>query len=542
MNVSDLRPPCAGGGSVMGVSDLRPPGWFLGCTAFLCGAAIMVIEILGARVIGPFFGVGLFVWTSLIAVAMIALAAGYWLGGRLADRTASAGPLFAGIAASGALTLLVPVAQAAVLEVCVPLGLRAGAFTAALVLFGPPLFLLGCVSPWLVRLGASDLGSVGRVAGGVYGLSTVGSIAGTVLTGFVLIAVLRVGQIFTLVGGVLLGLAGVYLVVFRKRWLGLAVVPLALLGVALQQPGAGVVRTLPGGTRAQLVDVRDSHYGSVRVIDYAYGAARTRELTIDGLIQGGVDLRSGLPVYEYLYLLEYLPVAVRPGGKRCLVLGAGAGIVPMWYQSRGIRTDVVDIDPDVVALARRYFGFAPKGSVYLGDARYYLATATGQYDYVVLDVFNGDATPAHLLSVEALRLAKQVLTPGGVLAINLHAAVDGDNRTAASVGKTLAAVFDQVDLYPAFDPAAAAHGNVVVLAYDGARTLAGPSALQGAPVHPMARDGVLNAWERVRAAPGRADAVLLTDEYNPIDLFDLEIREDIRRGILESTPWAILLG
>ncbi len=526
----------------MSVSDLRPPGWFLGCTALVCGAAIMVIEILGARVIGPFFGVGLFVWTSLIAVAMIALALGYWVGGRVADRAERPDLLYGAIAASGLLALLVPVIRGPVLAASVPLGLRAGAFLSALVLFGPSLFLLGCVSPWLVRLGSSRLATVGRVAGGMYSLSTVGSIVGTVVTGFVLIAVLRVGQIFTAVGGVLLGLATVYFVVFRRRWLALGVAALSFLPLLLYPAGGRIVRTLPGGTRAELVTTRESHYGNVKVIDYAYGSARTRELTIDGLIQGGIDLRSGLPVYEYLYLLEYLPTAVRPGGRRCLVLGAGAGIVPMWYQRRGIPTDVVDIDPNVIDLARRYFGFAPDGEVHLGDARYYLATTGGRYDYVVLDVFNGDATPAHLLSLEALRLAKGVLVPGGVLALNLHAALDGNNRTAASVGATLRAVFDQVDYYPAFDPSARAHGNVVVLAYDGDRTLAGPGAVGAAPVHPMARDGVRNAWKRVRAPPQRADAVLLTDEYNPVDLFDLEIREEIRRTILETTPWAILLG
>ena len=98
-----------------------------------------------------------------------------------------------------------------------------------------------------------------------------------------------------------------------------------------------------------------------------------------------MDLGSGLPVYEYLYLLQFLPRAVNPRGERCLVLGLGAGIVPTWYERQGVVTDVVDIDANVVELARRHFAFQGRGEVHLGDARYYLSTLPRSYDYIVMD-------------------------------------------------------------------------------------------------------------------------------------------------------------
>lgn len=502
----------------------------------------MVVEILGARVIGPFFGVSLFVWTSLIAVAMIALAAGYGVGGVLVDRTRNADLLYLAIALSGAIILLVPAAKGPVLRACVHLGLRGGAFTSALVLFGPPLFLLGCVSPYVVRLAAGRLEDVGKTVGCFYGLSTAGSILGTVLTGFVLIAALRVNQIFALVGVCLLALAMVYFLAVRRWGVCLAIAGAGvLLWLPFPRAAVGATYTLGTGTTATLVDVFEGYYGSVRVIDYAYGRNRVREMTIDGLIQGGVDLDSGLPTYEYLYFLEFLPVAVRPGGARCLALGLGAGVVPRWYEARGVVTDVVEIDPNVVAAARRHFGFGLRGTLHVEDARYHLLRPGPTYDYVVVDVFNGDATPSHLISVEAFGAAKGRLVPGGVLAMNLHGSLVGRNRMTAAVVRTLEEVFDNVDIYPTFAPYAREHGNIVLIAYDGEPVAVGEEALRGIAVHPLAREGVRRFAQRKFALPRRAAAAVLTDEHNPIDLLDAWMREEVRAARVREAPANLLI-
>ena len=195
--------------------------WFLPyllLTAVLCGAMIMVIEVLGSRVIGPFFGVSLFVWTSLIAVTLIALALGYGLGGLLADRWPSPDALYLIILLSGLCVLAIPWISDAALQVMLPMGLRMGAFLSATVLFGPSLFLLGCVSPYLVRLAAQQTRHIGRTVGGFSALSTLGSVAGTVMTGFVLIAYMGVDRIFMLTGTLLVLLAVGYFILFRKKW------------------------------------------------------------------------------------------------------------------------------------------------------------------------------------------------------------------------------------------------------------------------------------------------------------------------------------
>lgn len=506
-------------------------------TAGLCGAAVMVLEVVGSRVVGPLFGVSLFVWTALIGVTLVALAAGYAVGGQLADRRPSADTLQLVLLLAGAAILAIPPLRAPVLQACVPLGLRLGSLAAAAILFGPPLLLLGCVSPLVVKLAAHDLDRVGRTVGRLYAISTGGSFLGTLATGFYLIGRLGTGHVLQLVGGVLLAWAGLYFVAVRRR--PVALLALALLALPAERPL--VDRVMANGTRVQELWRSESHYGRVQVLEYSYGAARTRELAIDGLVQGGIDVASGLPVYEFAYFLELLPRALLPEGRSCLVIGLGAGLVPRWYERQGVRTDVVDINPDVVQAARQHFGYQAAGDVRLGDARQVLAEPGPRYDYVVLDVFTGDTTPGHLLSLEALRLAAGRLAPGGVLALNLAGSLRRQTLMTASVVRTLEEVFETVEVVPNFDPSEGeGWGNLTVLAYPGPLRPFDPARVAAFPVHPLAREGVTRNLARRFRFPAGTPAHVLTDDFNPLDVGDLPLKERVRRGILEATDWDVL--
>ena len=280
--------------------------FYLLATALICGGLIMVIEVLGSRVIGPFFGVSLFIWTSLIAVTLISLALGYGLGGIMADKRGTTEVLFAIIIVAGILVLLIPIAKAPILKLCVPLGLRLGSFISTTLLFGPSLFLLGCVSPYLIKIATAELKNLGKTVGGFYALSTLGSVIGTAVTGFFLIAWLGVDSIFRIVGIMLIILGAGYFLAFRRLWLVAPVLLVPLLFPA-QNSEANISRTAKNGTKIDLVASHDSYYGSINVVDYSFGQKRLRELIIDGLIQGGVDGSTYLSAYEYSYFLQFLP-------------------------------------------------------------------------------------------------------------------------------------------------------------------------------------------------------------------------------------------
>ncbi|MBI5640945.1 MAG: fused MFS/spermidine synthase [Nitrospirae bacterium] len=512
---------------------------YLVLTAMVSGGLVMVLEILGSRVIGPFYGVSLFVWTSLITVTLVSLAVGYAAGGILSDRRGTPDYLYGLILIAGLLALLIPLTKAIVLKACLPLGLRSGALASSALLFGPPLFFLGCVSPYIIKIAAQEMKNIGRTVGLFYAVSTIGSFLGTVLTGFVLIAYFGVDKIFTASGIMLLLLSVVYFLLFRKK-----LYPLLFLGIPflLSVPGYAGSVVMPDGTKVTRVFSKDSFYGNLKVVDYEYGETHTRELLIDGLIQGGIDMKNRMSVYEYSYFVEFLPYSLNPSGKSCLVIGLGAGVVPMWYEKMGIRTDVVDIDPNVVEIAKKYFGFGLKGEMIISDARYFLLNSKKHYDYIVLDVFNGDTTPGHILSAEALGLVKERLAPKGILAVNLAGSLEAETFMTASVIKTLEAVFESVDVYPTFSvEGGGGTGNLAVIAYTSAPLSLNLGAVRALPVHPLASEVVSGIMGRKFRFPSGTRAIVLSDNYNPIDFFDSWLKERVRRNILETTNPDILI-
>jgi spermidine synthase len=507
-------------------------------TATLAGALVMALEVVGARVIGAFFGVSLFVWTSLIGVTLLSLALGYALGGRFADRMRNSDAIFTWLALAGLATLTVPWTKVWVLSNAAALGPRWGAFAGAMALFGPPLALLGAISPAVVRQLASDPRRLGATVGGLFGWSTLGSLAGTLLAGYVLLVHFGLAEILAACGALALAFSAAYFAWARRRaW---ALPALALPFAALPGP-EGAEAVLVDGTRARVIEARGSFYGEVRVVEYRHGARATREMLIDGLVQGGVDAESGASIYETVHLLRELPLAHRPQARDCLVVGLGPGIVARGFHERGIRTEAVEIDPIVIETARRHFGFPAAIPVAVDDARRFLAAGGARYDCIVLDVFSGDTTPSHLLSREALAATRARLAPGGVLALNLI--TDAELSSVAPVLATLGRVFGHVRVYPLRSESdRSGLANVVALAAgEPLAPLEAPQAWVSA-VHPMARAGVARALAEAKGYRPDGRAPEISDDRNPIDVADAALKERVRRHVLETTAAPLLLA
>lgn len=180
--------------------------YYILTTLFFTGAAVMVLELLGTRVLGPYYGVSLYVWSSLITVALVSLSMGYWLGGRMADRdimvveegkkgkgnkglatSHPGGRLYLLVLGAGLATLVIPYASTPVLKATSGMGMRTGSLASATVLFTVPMVLLGMVTPYAIKMMAGSLKIVGATAGNLFSISTIGSFAGSILTGFFLI-------------------------------------------------------------------------------------------------------------------------------------------------------------------------------------------------------------------------------------------------------------------------------------------------------------------------------------------------------------------
>lgn len=400
----------------------------------------MVIELLGTRLIAPFYGASLYVWTSLISVTMIALALGYYWGGIWADKSRS-GLSFI-IAAAGILTLIIPWLTGPVLLATDSFGLRLGSFLSTLILFSPSLIMLGMIGPFAVKLTTSTLASVGASTGSIYAVSTIGSVIGTLFLGFYLFPLIGSREIFTGLGIALLGLA-MAVALIEKRFLksAMALTPTVFLAVA----GFALYPQIASSGKPESSDSfklqfeRETLYGWVRVIDQPQ--ENMRLLTADASTIGAASLSHGENILTYQKIVSLIP-ALTPSMKNALLIGQGAGHMIMTLKESGIVTDTLEIDPAIAEAASQFFGFQPTGRRIIGDARYEVRQLKGSYDLIILDVFTGGSEPAHLLTVEALAQLRDLLGDHGILALNFVGFYEnGQNAALASVARTLAQVF-----------------------------------------------------------------------------------------------------
>ncbi len=489
----------------------------------------MVIELLGTRIIAPFYGVSLYVWSSLISVALIALALGYFAGGRWADRAKRTG-LSLVIALAALCTLAIPCLTRPVLLATDPLGLRAGAFVSALVLFSPSLMMLGMVGPYAIQLTTFRLDGVGASAGAIYAVSTLGSVAGTVLLGFFLFPLLGSRTILIGLGMGLLALS-VAVSIYEQKRLGrtaavlpcglLAAVGIAALPLVIHEAGAVGAGNAHGvGETLRLRYERESLYGWVRVVDREQGDLRL--LMSDASTIGAASLSTGENRLTYQDIVASIP-ALQPTMKRALLIGQGAGHMATALRDRyGIVTDTLEIDPEVARAASEYFGFTPTGSAIIGDARYEIRRLEGPYDLIIHDCFTGGSEPAHLLTVETLSRLRGLLADRGLLALNFVAFLRGGADAAlTSVGRTLASVFTHHAVFisePGRD-----FNDFIFLA-------------SGHPIDLDAEtlDTAHGRWLREhRISLDEAQGVTLTDDFNPLHHLQTRKAEQYRRVLVE---------
>lgn len=509
------------------------PGRFLYFVVFVGGAAVLAIEILGTRILGPFYGVSLFLWSALITVTLVALSLGYVVGGRWADRGPTPSRLSLMLAAAGIWTLLIPWLRSPILVVAEPFGLRFAVLVAAFILFVPPLTLLGMVSPYAIRVRASSLNVVGRTAGDLYAVSTVGSVVAALLTGFVLIPNVGVSRLILMTGGMLLitALLGVALGPGsrRRRLAALSIVPLVPLA-PWTLPADG-----PDPARG-VIAVPQSPYAEIRVLDGP--DQRTRFLVIDGGTHTIVDPSTWKSHFPYVALVG-LTRCIAEGPGKLLLIGAGGGSVIKDFAAAGWAVDAVEIDPVVVDMARRHFGLEPTdGQVFVMDGRQFLIGGEATYDVVVMDAFGSSSIPFHLVTREVFGLIASRLAPGGVLAVNLESQ-GWHARTVSALAATLEQHFAHVLALPA-EPSPDALGNVVLLASNDALEFGKgqPGSGAGQRCESYSRNRHASRGWNNRFVPDTRGAPVLTDELNPVDLWseatNREARLDLHRYFAEQ--------
>jgi spermidine synthase len=424
--------------------------------AFVTGAIVMSFEMLGSRYLNPYFGSGIYTWAALISTVLIALTAGYFLGGMLADRTASPAVLALTVIIGSLYLLTLPSFAQAILEFVLAGidDIRAGSLISSLALMFVPVTFLGMYSPFAIRLLLRSAQRSGRVSGAVYGISTAGAIVGTLGTTFFLIPTIG-SRAITLTLGALGLVAGLGLLALARvhRRAGAALVVIAL--AAPTAPAGRADNLIDEGIRAGILGRADGRLAHIETqYNDVFITKRQHQLVMSFQVKGWDYTESvsnlldpdDLPLRyaQVMTIATIYPEAPR----KILMLGLGGGSISTYLgrfmPEAAITT--VEIDPGVITAAKTYFGLRETERIRYraGDGRVFLNRNSELYDLILLDAYRGGYVPFHLLTREFYTLVKQRLAPGGAAAFNVH---DGSKLHASTV-KTLGEVFAALDLYP----------------------------------------------------------------------------------------------
>ncbi len=439
-----------------------PPGTsgrFLGLLVFTTGACTMGAEIAGARLLAPYFGDSTIVWANTIAIVLVALSIGYWIGGRLADRHPDLRSLCGTVLCGAILVTLIPFFARPFLGASVDafdelsVGVFAGSLAGVLVLLAIPVMIFGAVSPWALRIAMdnSDVEHAGQLAGRLYALSTAGSLVGTLVSAMVTIPLIGTQRTFIVFALLVAIVASIGL---RKLWP--ALIPAAVACAALVPVG-----TIKASSDGEVIFEAETPHQYIRVVETDDGERRLE-------LNEGQAIHSIYRPGEYLvgnYWDEHLvlpfvappgvtgarqatwatlpahPKPLKPWPRRIAILGNAAGTVARAYGHfyPGTKIDAVEIDGKVTEVGRKYFGLDnPNMEVHTEDARPWLEAADPVYDVIMVDAYHQPYIPFYMATKEFFELVRDRLRPGGVVLINV-----GHPENSDALEKNLTATLEE---------------------------------------------------------------------------------------------------
>lgn len=422
---------------------------YLYFTVFISGMTSLAAEFGASRLLGNVFGTSNPVWAAIIGLILIYLTAGYFLGGRWADRSPHPKTMYS-ILAWAAFTLgVVPYIAGPVLRTAanavdnLQIGIIAGAFVGVLVLFTIPVTLMGMISPFAIRLSLSDAGQAGNTAGTIYGISTIGSFIGTFLPTLLLIPTIGTTRTFLvfslallLVALVGLGLSGGRRAVLPALLMLAVLVLLAFFGAGggIKKSTGQIFETESAYNYIQVLEIKGTYY--LRLND---GQGVHSEYDPDTLEYGG-------PWQQFLVAPFFYPGRQPADITRIAIVGLAAGTTARQAAAvyPNVTIDGFEIDPKIVQVGRDYFDMnLPNLNVIVGDGRWGLEQSPHKYDLICVDAYRPPYIPPHLTTREFFQIAADHLNQNGALAINVGRA-PGDRRLIDGLATTIGTMFSSI--------------------------------------------------------------------------------------------------
>lgn len=419
---------------------------------FIAGLVTMSLEFASSRLLVPIFGSSIYTWGSLIGVILAGLSLGYHVGGKLADKKEPNFVKFCSIIFSAGLYIIFIPIIAPVIVSYTSAALTAqpnqyASLPATIMLLLFPTFLLGIVSPYAVKLATKTLSTLGNISGNLYSAATIGSIAGTFLTVFVLIPNFEIDHIIfglglsLIISSVLSGLLKRIPAILA----GLIILFLIFSNTFL------VVNPVPYYS-GNLVYQKETPYSHLDVVD----SNDKRALFLDGQIHS--IMYNDNPNELVIDYTKYFPLGFlfSPAAKNILFVGGGGFSGPKYFLQNypNVTADVVEIDPVVLDVAKKYFKVDPNNprlDTYNDDARSFLTKTDKRYDMIILDAYSKNYVPFHLMTLEYYQLLYSKLSSTGVILSHNLGSLDDSKDTSKlyrAVYKTMSQVFPSVYVFP----------------------------------------------------------------------------------------------
>ncbi|MGZ3628023.1 MAG: spermidine synthase [Ktedonobacteraceae bacterium] len=451
-------------GAVAQTAGRSIQGWLLILLVFIAGACSLAVELSASRLLAPYFGTSLFVWANLIGLILLYLTIGYYLGGRLADRYPRPEVLYTLTIIAAFLISLIPFLSKPILQwsqssfASYSVGVFYGSLLSVILLFAVPMILLGCVSPFAIRLRIERLGKSGRTAGQLYAISTAGSILGTFLPVLYLIPTIGTYRTFFTIAVALLlvsivGLASTRFDVpgSRRRRINssllpvLLLIPMVLSVLTIQGP----IKAADGSNGAGvLITERESVYNYIQVVKVG---DETQLILNEGVgihsIYNPNSILTGGP-WDYFMIAPYFnnPPFTQNQVRKVAIIGLGGGTAVREFSAAygPIPIDGVEIDNTIVNMGREYFHMnEPNLHVVLQDGRYFLQTSSQKFDVVAIDAYQQPYVPFQLTTKEFFQEVRNHLSPTGVTVINAGR-TNSDFRLVNALAQTMHSVFPNV--------------------------------------------------------------------------------------------------
>lgn len=405
--------------------------------AFIEGGSVMVCELLGAKLISPYFGSSLYVWASVLAVTLGGLASGYYTGGYFSKKYENTSLLFYILLLAGFFMFIMPFSSKFILEHTINLDVRTGSIISLLLYLFPPLLFFGMTSPIIINILTETRDSSGKSAGTVYSISTIGGIFTTLFTGFYIFPEFGISKPAFFTGGFIIFISLIYFIYKKKYFV------LLILLIILFIYNRNKKSLIKSNKSFRVLYQSEGILGQLKIIDHMYysnykGWRLSRALLVNNVGQTITDLKHPeFSMWDYPFFVLNA-TSIYPPESDVLLLGFGGGTMYKQFKRQKFNVDAVELDKRIKDIAIKYFGLNPDINVFVDDARHYIRTINKKYDIIMYDLLLGENPPAHLLTVECFEEVKKILKPDGILIINFSGYITGKmGKASRAIYKTL---------------------------------------------------------------------------------------------------------